>query len=231
MKNYLKLELRKLNLKRQLKGILIVLLCLLLYETIGIMNGGGGTKDTYDPYLPKMMNLLTTTAFLIFSSVLTVNLIIGEYTNRTILILFSYPLDRRKIISIKLGIVVFFTMACILLGNLCCNLYTGALDALFDVVEGGVTRAYLLQILGQTAFGMLMGGILSTLPFVFGMRKKSVPATFISSVAVAGIFMEAMGISPSPLFTLAFCAALAVICLAAVHNTLKYRIGRLDDGV
>ena len=39
-----------------------------------------------------MLNLLVTGTFVIFSSVLTAKYIIGEYKDRTILLMFTYPI-------------------------------------------------------------------------------------------------------------------------------------------
>ena len=52
------------------------------------------TKDTYDSII-RMLNLLVTGTFVIFSSVLTAKYIIGEYKDRTIL-LYVYLSHKRE---------------------------------------------------------------------------------------------------------------------------------------
>lgn len=229
MKSYLKMELKKMDLKRHIKGVLLIISGMLLFETIGFLQGlHTSGPDRYDPYLPRMMNLLVITSFTIYSSVFIGNLIIREYTNRTILILFSYPLNRRKIILFKLGLVCLFTMTCIFIGNLFCQAYIFLIDALFNVVTGTPDLTYFVECGVQTVFGTLMGGILPPLIFIAGMWKKSMSTTFISSVAVAAFFFEAMGILP-PAIMLPVCAVTAVISFLGVKYILNHKTETLDS--
>lgn len=230
MNEFLPLELKKFNFKHHLKGVFFIILGMLLFESVGIFSGNysNNTRDSYDPYLPHMISLLTISCFIIYSSVFTVNLIIGEYSKKTILILFSYPVNRQKIILIKLGIVSFFTMLCIVLSNLCCHIYLFGMDAVFDFVDGAPDLQYLLICFKETAYSAIMGGILCVLPFAAGMLKKSIPAAFISSVVVSGIFFEAVGLAPDTRTIAVISIAFTLVCLLSLLYTIKHNVERLD---
>ena len=71
----------------------------ILFITISLwdsMTDPKQVKDTFEStYL--VIGLLMSFIFLVYSSVLTAKLVIGEYNHRTITIMFSYPLNRIKI--------------------------------------------------------------------------------------------------------------------------------------
>lgn len=231
MRTYIRLELKKLGLKRCITGAIIILFFMLMFLTIGIWSGSapGQVKDSYDAYMPRMINLLVVFSMICYSSVFTSQLVIGEYTRKTILILFSYPLDRKKIICIKIGIISIFTSVCIFIMNVVCHVYLIVINQFFHLVTGSPDAAYLTLCLKQTLFGSLMGGILSLIPFAVGMFRKSMPATFISSIVVSGIFMETVGISPGGQVVLLFSAGLIILTVWLVFYILRHRIEELDS--
>ncbi len=146
--------------------------------------------DTYESTL-WMINVLVTGTFLVFSSVLTVKIIIGEYKNRTILVMFSYPISRKKIIIAKLTIICIFTITSILIGDLLCTAYVIGLDSIIDVVKGNFNFAYFSM---SILFGsVIMGGILSLVPFALGIIKKSGPATIITAILIIVLMQPIIG--------------------------------------
>ena len=81
MKHLMKLEIKKYKLTKYIKGIFIATVCFIAYITVSLidsMTDPKQTKDTYDSII-RMLNLLVTGTFVIFSSVLTAKYIIGEY--------------------------------------------------------------------------------------------------------------------------------------------------------
>ena len=48
----------------------------------------------------KVIQLLLTTVFIVYSSAVLSTLVISEYNRKTILVMFSYPIDRKKIITV-----------------------------------------------------------------------------------------------------------------------------------
>ncbi|RAZ93795.1 ABC transporter permease, partial [Klebsiella oxytoca] len=66
------------------------------------------TKDTFESTF-LVIGLLVSFIFLIYSSILTSTLVISEYSQRTITILFSYPLNKKLLIVIKMMLIMAFT--------------------------------------------------------------------------------------------------------------------------
>ena len=99
----MKLEIKKYKLTKYIKGIFIATVCIIAFITVSLidsMTDPKQTKDTYDSII-RMLNLLVTGTFVIFSSVLTAKYIIGEYKDRTILLMFTYPIKREKIMYLN----------------------------------------------------------------------------------------------------------------------------------
>lgn len=121
----MKLEIKKYKLTKYIKGIFIATVCIIAFITVSLidsMTDPKQTKDTYDSII-RMLNLLVTGTFVIFSSVLTAKYIIGEYKDRTILLMFTYPIKREKIILTKLAMVCSFTGISIAISYALCVVY------------------------------------------------------------------------------------------------------------
>lgn len=56
----------------------------------------------------SLTNIFIRIVFIIFSSVILSRIVIDEYRNKTIQLLFSYPLKRKKLMQAKLSIVFGF---------------------------------------------------------------------------------------------------------------------------
>lgn len=96
MAHLIKLELKKFGIARNIIFMLAAILFSILFITISLwdsMTDPEQVKDTFEStYL--VIGLLMSFIFLVYSSVLTAKLVIGEYNQRTITIMFSYPLNR-----------------------------------------------------------------------------------------------------------------------------------------
>ena len=65
--------------------------------------------SSYMEYM-SLANILIRITFIIFASVILSRLVIDEYKNKTIQLLFMYPLQRKMLMSAKLTIVFVFVL-------------------------------------------------------------------------------------------------------------------------
>ena len=111
MTHLIKLELKKFGIAQNIIFMFAAILFSILFITISLwdsMTDPKQVKDTFEStYL--VIGLLMSFIFLVYSSVLTAKLVIGEYNHRTITIMFSYPLNRIKLIASKLTIIMVYT--------------------------------------------------------------------------------------------------------------------------
>ena len=138
MAHLIKLELKKFGTARNIIFTFAAILFSILFITVSLwdsMTDPEQTKDTFEStYL--VIGLLMSFIFLVYSSVLTARLVIGEYSQRTITIMFSYPLNRMKLIASKLIIIMVYTAISMAIGYICCSGYIVLVDRFFDMLEG-----------------------------------------------------------------------------------------------
>lgn len=140
-------------------------------------------KDTFEStYL--VIGLLMSFIFLVYSSVLTAKLVIGEYNHRTITIMFSYPLNRIKLIASKLTIIMVYTAISMTIGYICCSSYIIFADKSFNMLEGTFQPSMLRTWIPMAITTVIICMVLSLWSFIIGMIRKSVPATIVTSLIV-----------------------------------------------
>ncbi len=184
MAHLIKLELKKFGIARNMLFMLAAILFSILFITISLwdsMTDPEQAKDTFEStYL--VISLLMSFIFLVYSSVLTAWLIIGEYNQRTITILFSYPLNRMKLIASKLTIIMAYTAISIVIGYVCCSGYIIFADRFFDMLEGTFQLSMLHTWIPMAITTVIVCTVLSLWPFIIGMIQKSVPAAIVTSL-------------------------------------------------
>ena len=138
MTHLIKLELKKFGIAQNIIFMFAAILFSILFITISLwdsMTDPKQVKDTFEStYL--VIGLLMSFIFLVYSSVLTAKLVIGEYNHRTITIMFSYPLNRIKLIASKLTIIMVYTAISMTIGYICCSSYIIFADKSFNMLEG-----------------------------------------------------------------------------------------------
>lgn len=186
MAHLIKLELKKFGTARNIIFTFAAILFSILFITVSLwdsMTDPEQTKDTFEStYL--VIGLLMSFIFLVYSSVLTARLVIGEYSQRTITIMFSYPLNRVKLIASKLIIIMVYTAISMAIGYICCSGYIVLVDRFFDMLEGTFQISMLQTWIPMAITTVVVCTVLSLWPFIIGMIRKSVPATIVTSLVV-----------------------------------------------
>jgi len=222
MLHLMKLELKKFKLGWYVRGAIIAniaILALMIFTSIvAQVEGDPEIRD------PQMMLLTASTlvraTFIIFGSVLIARLIISEYKNKTILLMFSYPINRRKMMSSKLAIIAIVTFITVILSNILVVGVFFGIDSYFSILPNSFTIDQLKQEgINLVPLAIATAGI-SLIPLYFGMRKRSVPTTIVSSLIVVSI-----AINNTPMFSTAtflpLQLALAVIGVAIAYYGIK----------
>ncbi|CAK7013541.1 ABC transporter permease [Tissierella sp.] len=231
MMQLMRLELKKYKLQYHIIGVIIAILLIMAFITISLvdsMTDPTQTKDTYESTF-MAINLLITAIFLVYSSVLISKIVISEYNNKTIMILFCYPVSRKKLMITKLLMVSIFTIIAMTISYLCCTFYLIGMDYFFDMVQGTFNTSYLNLYIPEAVTSIVMSGVLSLIPFVIGMQKKSVPATIVSSLLV--IFLRQVIITKNMEYreTLPQLIIVVILTLIAVKYTFYKKVNELDN--
>ncbi|SMF91342.1 ABC-2 family transporter protein [Paenibacillus uliginis N3/975] len=183
MLKLMKLELKKHKMGWYWKGALIA--SFLIIVLIGLISyvEEQDLKEAFSTFdeMFTAMSVMVRVVFVIFAAVLIGKLIINEYNNKTISIMFTYPVPRKKLIAAKLLLIMGITFITILISNVTVIAVFIALNSVLHIIPGTPS----MELLINEGIQMLIQGLsaagISMIPLYFGMRKKSVAATIVSS--------------------------------------------------
>ena len=196
MWNLIRMEIKKVPLKPHIAGLLIAdfIIFLLSVFTSSLLTASGNIS-TLPGFAPVQLDTVTLAAMLVratlivWEAVLISVFVIEEYRNRTIGLLFTYPISRTKLITAKLilicGIMFLF--------HVLSNIFQYATIFLAAKCFDFVTFSF-GNILAQ-AVTTISAILLGLLPLYVGMIKKSAIATVVSSIIIVAIASNSQGSS------------------------------------
>ncbi|OPG95051.1 hypothetical protein B2I21_27495 [Chryseobacterium mucoviscidosis] len=180
----IQLELRKHRFARNFRtaGIAVLVLILFLF-LIGYTDLGAEDYAFADYSVSFMLiDTFARAVFIIFGGALIAKLIISEYRNKTMNVMFTYPIKRHKIIAAKLIIVFVFTFMMILLTDVLMGALLVAVNQFYDFIPDTLTMRDAWVLLLKYVVSSLSAAGMALIPLFFGMRKHSVTTTLVSSI-------------------------------------------------
>lgn len=189
MLKLIKMEMKKTKMEGYIKISLLIniaLIGLVLIFIFGSISEGEVLFENYNMSF-SFISTLAKITFIVFASVLLSRLIIDEYKHDTITLLFLYPINRKKIIAAKLVIVSLFTFVSIVFSNLLLDMVFILMDNLYHFVPDQLTKTALIYNLISIVMDAFTSSFMALIPLYFGLKKKSVPTTIISSLIIVFI--------------------------------------------
>lgn len=183
----IKLEWKKNNIGKYIRNALILAACLCLFifalAFLGIANDPDGTLDAAEgmDVISAPIELFTSMSFLIFTSVMLSSFIVSAYKNKTMNLMFSYPIKRQKILASQMLAVWLFNFAALILTKLTIYLciFAGSKwmpSSFFIDFNIGSLSFYLQLILKSVVIVSI-----SFIALFAGMIKKSSKTTIVTS--------------------------------------------------
>lgn len=217
----IKLEIKKLNLIGYIKPLLITTLVIigLAFSVIVTETNEGNILPNFNPWF-YMIDVLVRNTYIIFASVLLSKFLIDEYKNKTISLMFMYPISRKKIILSKLIIVIVFTFVAIIISNIVIGIVIYVINYYAHVASSVINIGQLLNQSIIILVNAINSSFMILIPLYFGMRKKSVPTTIISAVIIVLIIeLNNGGLTLSTIIYMSL--SLAVIGILIAYLTIK----------
>lgn len=125
MLKLIRLEWKKNNVGKYIRNVVIMsaLICLFIFALcyLGIANDPDtGVPDTApgNSAISSSIELFTSMAFLVFTSVMLSTYIVSAYKNKTMNLMFSYPIKRQKILVSQMLAVWIFNFVALVLTKL-----------------------------------------------------------------------------------------------------------------
>lgn len=194
MLKLIKLEMKKFKMGGYVRSSLITnviilgVICLISY--VENLEGAVVFED-YAVALQLIETIIRAT-YIIFAAVLISRLVINEYKNKSITVLFMYPINRKSLIIAKLLIVVIFTFVNIVAANIFVGGGFYLLDQFAQIVPDQLTLSGLGKHSASVVMNALSASCMSLIPLYFGMRKFSGSTTIISSIFIVLIVCQDM---------------------------------------
>lgn len=196
MQKLIKLEMKKHKILGYWKGILLTNLAITAFVVL-ITFTSKTTEENIAagsdfPLMNLNHNLLYAT-FIIFSAVVLARVVIEEYRNKTIQVLFTYPIARKKFMQAKLILVFSFSLVSVLFSSIFQYIAFSIINPLLDLSSESITLGMMMNHLPElllSAFAVASVGLIS---LFFGMLQKSTVATITSSVVSASLLTSGSG--------------------------------------
>lgn len=189
MGKLIKLEWEKYEIGKYIRNAAILIVLLVIFNYAMTFLGIANDPDTGVPDMAfsnmgvsTNVELLTDITFLIFAAAMHATFIIGAYKNKTMNLMFLYPLSRKKIMTAKMLAVCIFCFAGIVIAKLACygvsNLgFMMGQKASFPMDYNMLSVSFYIQLLIRSAATISI----SLLALLSGMIAKSSKVTVISS--------------------------------------------------
>ena len=178
---------------------------------LGIANDPDGTLDAAPgtDVISAPIELFTSMAFLIYTSVLLASFIVSAYKNKTMNLMFSYPIKRQKILASQMIAVWTFNFAALILTKLAiymCVFFGAKFMQSSFVVDFSIgSLSFYIQLILKSVVIVSM----SFIALFVGMALKSSKATIVTSFLL--IFLTQANIGD---FTMAGNAVFPIILTA-----------------
>ncbi|KIV70067.1 Bacitracin transport permease protein BCRB [Bacillus mycoides] len=228
----MKLEWKKHQLSSYFKSVAICIIA--IFTVVNLM--ALGAKDEVDGLFSDftqqmvLINTVIRITFIIFSSVILSRLVIDEYKNKTIQLLFMYPLQRKMLMRAKLTIVFCFCFVSTIIATFSISLIVYFVSPMMGLIETPATIGEIIAIVPATFINAFMISGISLIPLFFGMRKKSTPTTITSAVIIGMLISSNFGSGNGQVSMFNFIAIPIVLCLLGIFiSYLSYRkIDKID---
>ncbi|WP_458122681.1 ABC transporter permease [Paenibacillus sp. Z3-2] len=184
MLKLISMELKKYRFARYIGYAAMANLAILLFLTMIGITDYGAQDYAFATYSESFMLIDTfvRATFMIFAGALLSTMIVGEYRNKTLDVLFTYPIKRRKFIAAKLVIIFVFTSGMILLTDVLMGSVMFAMDGFYPFIADSLTIEQAGVLLLEYTFSSLSAAAMSLIPLLFGMHKNSVTAIMVTSI-------------------------------------------------
>ena len=196
MWNLIRMEIKKVPLKPHIAGLLIAnfIIFLLSVFTSSLLTASGNIS-MLPGFAPVQLDTVTLAAMLVratlivWEAVLISVFVIEEYRNKTICLLFTYPISRTKLITAKLILICGIMFLFHVLSNIFQYATIFLAAKCFDFVTFSFGNIMTQAV--TTISAILLG----LLPLYVGMIKKSAIATVVSSIIIVAIASNSQGSS------------------------------------
>lgn len=175
MLRYMGIEMEKYQLKKQWKFILlanVIMFPIIMMISFETTTGVVETQTAID--------IFSKTVFVVWEAALIAIMIIGEFSNKTILLMYTYPIDRRKAILSKLVLILLIATSGLFFSQILQNILFSIAHQLLPSIQ----YEFVLENTATFIISSVMIILLGLIPLAVGLINYSVIGTIVTSVAI-----------------------------------------------
>ena len=193
MKTLIRLELKKNKLNTYIiAGTIITIIMLgflFLFAYAPLIEPNDKDMAIFSGYnnLIPLFGVFSMAVFCVMSSVMYSKFVIEDYSGKRPILLFSYPVSRKKIILSKLSVVSGVTIISMIVSNLLVFMTFGITENFIHLVGKDFTLSIMLKVVENTLIMSLIAASIGIVAVGIGFIKKSIPTTIVSAVLIASL--------------------------------------------
>lgn len=182
----IKLEWKKNNIGKSIRIALIMtaVLTLFIAGTVGELRSDETMKIYGKSMLDAAVEIFTNISYIIFTGVMLAGFLVGAYEKRTINLMFSYPIKRRKIMLSKILAVWIFDYAALVISKLLIYAVLLATKPVTHLSAADISMGSLIFWLNL----FLSSATAVSIAFIalpIGLKFKSSKAAIVAAVIIA----------------------------------------------
>lgn len=184
----IKLEMRKMKLGGIFRTAIIANLVILGFILL-IGSDPSEGQPVFKDYAEALaiIELIVKATFVIYASVLLARIVVDEFRNNTISILFMYPINRKKLLLSKLLIVCILTFGLVVISDVFVSIGFYFFNEKLQIVTDPLTTDIVADQALRLVVNAASAAGIALIPLFFGLRKKSVSVTIVSSILIVAI--------------------------------------------
>lgn len=190
MLKLMELEMKKYkiggSIKAALRADIITIGIIFLAIAVDLKTGDGPTFSSLSDAF-YMTGLIVKGIFTIFASVLISRYIIDEYSNKTINLMFMYPINRKKIMLSKLLVIVLFTFSVMVISNIFINSAVYIFNMFVKSIKDNLTLNMVINNLIHIVINSAYYSFLSLTVLYVGMKKKTSASVIVTAIILTSI--------------------------------------------
>ena len=175
MLDLIKIDIKKFGLKKLPLQFLIAMIPIGFMALIMATSSAGLLSS-----VSEAVAILVRPVFIIWEGVLISKIIIDEFKNKTILMLYTYPADKKKLIISKTLLVAGYSLAGIIGTQIILFIVFGGLSVAIPAIPFVLTAGQVASYLISSVMVILLGLI----PLAVGLMSRSTVATMVVSLVI-----------------------------------------------
>lgn len=193
MKTLMQLELRKYDIRTYVVSVLVIAAAMLgffyLFAYAPRLEPDDPDLAIFAGYanLIPLFGVLNMAVFGVLAAVMYAKFIIEDYTGKRVILLFSYPVSRTKMMLAKIGVVGLFTAASMAASNVIIYVIFSLSEPHLHLVSEAFTVSVLLRAVETTLLMALTAVCIGIAAAGIGWMNKSVSAAIVSAVLIASL--------------------------------------------